>query len=176
MNMPKSVYTNDIRTFYPRAFPLQKMVENIPDSSSEKTSTRNFDRMWDALTEALEQIDPHECKSMTVDLDPSPVDPCRMQVVDKIHLGSEWDHSDPHTDAIKWLFVVQDTCTTPKADIADPYKPLVLLSFGCDDFSGTSRSTQPTLWQPVNHFEGRSLPLLDGISTIIIYYSLLYIL
>jgi hypothetical protein len=135
MTISKSVNNNDVTTSIPRTSRLQQLQANIRDSSSEQPTPRNSDRMWDALDEALEEIDPNKCGSKVVALEPVPVDPCRMRIVDKIKLGWAWDHRDPNTDAIKWVLAGQDTSVLPKAAIADPNEPLVVSPFGCDGYS-----------------------------------------
>jgi hypothetical protein len=131
MKIPKSVDNNDVTTSIPRTSRLQQLQANFRDSFSEQPATRSCDSMWDALDEALRKIDPYERRSKVVALEPVPVDPCGMRVVDKIELGSAWDHSDPSTDDIKWVLAGQDASVMPKADNTDPYERLVS-PFSCD--------------------------------------------
>jgi hypothetical protein len=118
---------------------------NIRASLFQQSLTKSFDCMEDAMDEALGSIDPsYECEAMVTSLDPIPVHPVRMQVVDKIHLGSTWDHSNPNTDALKWVLAM--------LNIEDREPPLVDTSSAGYDYAshGTSRSIQSLDYAPVN--------------------------
>jgi hypothetical protein len=123
------------------SFQMPNIFEsNIRDTSAEpQPAKRKLDSVWDKLNEALDVVGPCGSTSMASSLEPVPIHPHGMEIVDEIHLESTWDQSDPNTDALKWVLAMQETPVVS----ADQFGPLVACSDGGSEASHgivTSRS------------------------------------
>jgi hypothetical protein len=110
--------------------------QDLPMSTSPahfpKKPSSNLNFMRDAMEEALDVISQCQLESKKCSLlDPMPIHPHEMQILEKIDLESTWDPSDPQTMDLKWIFAWQEEpSAVSTAALEDPFEPLAVTSHG----------------------------------------------
>jgi hypothetical protein len=138
MTMPKSGHRERMMvsdTPGARSQEIHQAPDLEDDSSSKKWSpvtTTSLDRAWDAINEAMDVVGAasHEGASTCVCtnlLEPIPIYPLGMQVVNEMPLGSTWDlNKYPNIDLLRWILEGQQSRAMPLAagELDDPNEPL----------------------------------------------------
>jgi hypothetical protein len=83
---------------------------------SERPATTSLDCTWDAIHEALGAMGRYRASSSCAALEPIPIHPFKVRVVDEIHLGSTWDLNDTIIiDELTWALAGYESLNTPAA-------------------------------------------------------------
>jgi Helicase associated domain len=101
--------------------------------SDQPGSAGNVDVTRDAIDEAWDVISQYQLESTPTfpALDPIPIHPCGMHVIEEIDLGSTWDPNHPQTMDLKWIFALQEKSpAVSTAAVEEPYEPLAVSSHG----------------------------------------------